>query len=457
MSLRAFGKGFFGAAAPSFMRGFEQQQGRIETRRQEDRQDKIRKEGYQRDDKLLAESRQREDTKDAYDNAKLDGQGAANESPDAVNAWYDALSPDLQSQFKGIKNQLTTQAKRKTRVRGYEEESLRAQTAASKAQTDASKARGAHSQFQLEQARGDADAADQINQGTITDDNGYQAGVARYLEQIKNGVTHENAPAVSRIAGMLDAYDGTSARTKEVQQGLITTGEKATRDEILRNLQNWTPSMIEGVAFGMGDSDVKKDLLRLSEGIRGSVLDNSANELYNQVYQAAINSGLGEEQSIERALKQSNEYKTRETMYSRRSQLTDIAEHIVSMSPEGTNIETLIDRVKRAVRNHPNLVPRGRDWEWLKGAIMSERGLDQAAQSGPGGPLAGMQTPAEGASLSTGTSPSEPSEPVESMMPGVQQGSIWDRQITQRNFSNMSSEYDKARNPYAPVDATQGR
>ena len=81
MSLRAFGKGFFGAAAPSFMRGFEQQQGRIETRRQEDRQDKIRKEGYQRDDKLLAESRQREDTKDAYDNAKLDGQGAANESP----------------------------------------------------------------------------------------------------------------------------------------------------------------------------------------------------------------------------------------------------------------------------------------------------------------------------------------------------------------------------------------
>ena len=58
---------------------------------------------------------------------------------------------------------------------------------------------------------------------------------------------------------------------------------------------------------------------------------------------------------------------------------------------------------------------------------MKERGLDQAAQSGPGGPLAGMQPPAEGASLSTGTSPSEPSEGDYLGSSFANPGTIWEQ------------------------------
>ena len=57
MSLKAFGKGFFGAAGPSFVRGMQQEQGRIDVRRQEDRQDAETKRREEREDLLLEDTR----------------------------------------------------------------------------------------------------------------------------------------------------------------------------------------------------------------------------------------------------------------------------------------------------------------------------------------------------------------------------------------------------------------
>ena len=439
MSLRAFGKGFFGAAGPSFVHGMQQQQGRIETKRQEKRQDEETKRKEGREDRLLEKTRAREDAKDVYDNAKLDGQGAANESPEAVNAWYDALSPDLQNQFRGIKNQLITRAKRKIRVRGYEEESLKAQTDASKAQTDASKSRGELSQFQLEQARGDADVESQINNGAITDEKGLAGATKAYYDVFSNGgASPTNLPLLSRYVSMIDKYNGNSELATSLQQHTIEYGEEVTLNRVLNDLPDYTPQMIRQIAFGMGGGKNQAQLRRIANGIENSELSNSANNIHKMAFDQAIANGKTLEEASKFALNEKNKYKTNETMLNKRRQLSNIAQNILGDSLGETNIETLIDRVKRAVKNYPNLVPRGSDWEWLKGAIMKERGLDQAARSGPGGPLAGMPTPTEGAPPGTGTSLSEPSEPVESMMPGVQQGSIWDRHITQRDFSSVS-------------------
>ena len=57
MSLRAFTKGFATTAGPSFIRGWEAGLERKETRRREEREDRIRQEGIDREDSLLKDER----------------------------------------------------------------------------------------------------------------------------------------------------------------------------------------------------------------------------------------------------------------------------------------------------------------------------------------------------------------------------------------------------------------
>jgi len=458
MSLRAFAKGFATTAAPSFLRGFEQQGQRIETRRQEGRQDQIRKEGQDREDTIRQQGFDREDRERLVEDGKASMLAAANTGdPKQVDKAFSALSPDVQSRIRMILPRYLSKAKKAKITIEREGERHEAQTAASKAQTDASKGSLALSQFQLEEARGDADAESQINNGAITDEKGLAGATKAYYDLFSNGgASPTNLPLLSRYVSMIDKYNGNSELATSLRQHKIEYGDEATLNRVLNDLPNHTPQMIRQIAFGMGGGKNQAQLRRIADGIEASELSNSANNIHEMAFDQARAAGKTLEEASKFALDEKNKYKTNETMLNKRRQLSNIAQNILGDSLGETNIETLIDRVKRAVKNYPNLVPRGSDWEWLKGAIMKERGLDQAARSGPGGPVAG-EVSAEGAPPSTGTSLSEPSETVESMMPNVKRGSIWDRHITQRNFSNMSPEYDKARNPYAPVDATQGR
>ena len=96
MSLRAFAKGFSTAAAPSFIRSFEGQQDRIETRRREER-------AYTREDKIRAEDIEREDFNRSLEDAKASLLAGANTGDKAeVQKAYDALSEEVKGELSMV-------------------------------------------------------------------------------------------------------------------------------------------------------------------------------------------------------------------------------------------------------------------------------------------------------------------------------------------------------------------
>ena len=266
MSLKAFGKGFFGAAGPSFVRGMQQEQGRIDVRRQEDRQDAETKRREEREDLLLVDTRGREDADKAYENAKIDLLGASNESTEAVESVWSGFSPELHKRLGGIKNQYITKAARMKRNRELDIEGKRATIDASGAQSAAAKIRGQKDQFTLEEAESRVSGRKQYETLKLTDDDGLSAASAAFLDLTKDGITHANAPAAANIAKAIDAYLGSSEYSVRVQQGKASGDDLRTENGIMGNLAGYAPDMIINIANKMGDGPSRDRLLVLAGG-----------------------------------------------------------------------------------------------------------------------------------------------------------------------------------------------
>ena len=166
MSLRAFAKGFSTTAAPSFIRGFEGQQDRIETRRREER-------AYAREDKIRAEDIEREDFNRSLEDAKASLLAGANTGDKAeVQKAYDALSEEVKGELSMVLPGYMQKATRNKRQLDMEQELHSQKMATSEAQLSAAGASQAKSEFDLGVAEGKKSGRDQFNRGNITDENG---------------------------------------------------------------------------------------------------------------------------------------------------------------------------------------------------------------------------------------------------------------------------------------------
>ena len=408
MSLRGFGKGFFSAAGPSFVRGMEKQQGRIETRRQEERQDVETKRKEGRQDLLLKETRGREDKKEAYNRAQTDGQGAANESVEAVNSWYDALSPELQKQFVGIKNQYTTQAARKKRNRELTREKDEAAIAAGKAQTEAAKQKTETSKFTLEQGEATASGRKQWETLSISDEDGYAATIVGFRELTENGYTPANIAQARRIAKVLDAYSGSNEFYDRVEQGKRRDDQVNIVKGVMDNLRDYSPDMIWGLASRMEPGPEKDRLMSVANGMGKDIIEAGVERVFTASYEHSISMGVGAGEAEKTAAEAANDYRKGVTKQARDRRLTDIAK-AAAKSLSGVrdvDIRKIMKVVRTAIQEDPDLFPGGQKVAQLKQMIIERLGLDPmafAAGSGPAGPLGGMQGPAEQALPDTST------------------------------------------------------
>ena len=379
MSLRAFGKGFFGAAGPSFVRGMEKQQGRIETRRQEERQDIETKRREGREDEIRNLGFEREDKKEAYNRAFTNGQGAANESVEAVNSWYDALPPELQKQFVGTKNQLVTQASRKQRVREGEEEGRKAQLAAAQARTKREGAQTEAAEFALEREQGEVSGVDQLNTGRITDKHGYSAAVDRFNTLSERGVTPENAPELRRIGGIIDAFSGSSDYSARFEQGKIRGSELKIEGDIMDNLDKYTPDMIRGMISGMADGEVKNRLLLVAKSMRGEFIELNREKVIDQAYKYYLEiGGKSPSEATDLAIAAGNRHGASLTRDNNRRRLKDITNSVVKMLGAGEgkgNIENIMEEIKKVIRDQPDLSPDMNELETVKQSLIRQLGL----------------------------------------------------------------------------------
>ena len=428
MSLRGFGKGFFGAAGPSFVRGMEKQQGRIETRRQEERQDVETKRKEGREDLLLKETRGREDKKEAYERAQTDGQGAANESVEAVNAWYDALPPELQKQFVGTKNQLVTQASRKQRVREGEEKGRAAQLAAAEARTEADRQRIETGKFALEREQGEVSGTEQLNTGSITDKHGYSAAVDRFNTLSERGVTPANAPELRRISGLIDAYSGSSEFSTRVEQGKIRGSELKIEGDIMDNLDKYTPDMIRGVISGMADGEVKNRLLLVAKSMRGEFIELNREKVIDQAYKYYLEiGGKSPSEATDLSIAAGNRHSASLTRDNNRRRLKDITNSVVKMLGAGGgkgNIENIMTEIEKVVRSQPDLNPDMDELETVKQSLIRQLGLSGT----PAAALVDVDSVA-GISAGAGAGASAPDadagSPEEDSSSVAKPGSLW--------------------------------
>ena len=406
MSLRAFGKGFFNAAGPSFVHGMQQQQGRIETRRQEGRQDAETKRKEGREDEIRKTGFERQDAKTAYDNAKTDGLGAANESVEAVDSWYEALSPELKKQFTGTRNQYKTKASRMKRNRELDIEGKRATIDASGAQTAAANLRGERDKFGLAQEQGVKSGRDQVNLGSLKDENGATAASSFFYETIKDGATPNNTPMLRRYSKMLDAYHGGTEFGDQVQQGLIRNGDELIFDDAMNNADKYSPEVLYQMALSVSSTSPKtaEKIRRLAGGRTEGLIEGAAENVWNTTYTSALGMGKTAPEASAEADKVSNKFRTDSVMRSTDRRLVQIAKR-VSSAMESRDIKTIMKRVKDEIKVMPNLSPTQRQLEELKMLIIQRLNLDpmaDAAGSGPAGPLGGMQGPANQALPDTG-------------------------------------------------------
>ena len=406
MSLRAFGKGFFNAAGPSFVHGMQQQQGRIETRRQEGRQDAETKRKEGREDEIRKTGFERLDAKTAYDNAKIDGQGASNESKEAVNSWYDALSPELKLQFTGTRNQYITKASRMKRNRELDIEGKRATIDASGAQTAAANLRGERDKFGLAQEQGVKSGRDQVNLGTLKDENGATTASSFFYETIKDGATPNNTTLLRSYAKMLDKFHGGTEFGDQVQQGLIRNGDELIFDDVMNNADKYSPEVMYQMALGVSGTSPKiaEKIRRLAAGRTEGLIEAAAENVWNTTYTSSL--GMAKTAAEARALAEeaSNGFRKDSTMRSTNRLLVKVGKR-VSSAMESRDIKTIMKRVKDEIKVMPDLNPTQRQLEELKMLIIQRLNLDpmaDAAGSGPAGPLGGMQGPANQALPDTG-------------------------------------------------------
>jgi hypothetical protein len=406
MSLKAFGKGFFGAAGPSFVRGMQQEQGRIDVRRQEDRQDAETKRREEREDLLLEDTRGREDADKAYENAKIDLLGAANESTEAVESVWSSFSPELHKRLGGIKNQYITKASRMKRNRELDIKGKQAAIDASGAQSTAANLRGERDKFSLAQEQGVKSGRDQVNLGSLKDENGATAASSFFYETIKDGATPNNTTLLRSYAKMLDAYHGGTEFGDQVQQGLIRNGDELIFDDAVNNAEKYSPEVMYQMALSVSNTSPKiaEKIRRLAGGRTEGLIEGAAENVWNTTYTSALGMSKTPAEASAEADKVSNKFRTDSVMRSTDRRLVQIAKR-VSSAMESRDIKTIMKRVKDEIKVMPNLSPTQRQLEELKMLIIRRLNLDpmaDAAGSGPAGPLGGMQGPANQALPDTG-------------------------------------------------------
>tara|TARA_R110000824_G_scaffold96593_3_gene231243 strand:+ start:1533 stop:2945 length:1413 start_codon:yes stop_codon:yes gene_type:complete len=426
MSLRAFGKGFFNAAGPSFVHGMQQQQGRIETRRQEGRQDAETKRKEGREDEIRKTGFERLDAKTAYDNAKTDGLGASNESVEAVDSWYDALPPKLQDQFKGTRNQYKTKASRMKRNRELDIEGKRAAIDASGAQGAAANLRTERDRFGLVQEQGVQSGREQVNLGSLKDENGAAAASSFFYETIKDGATPNNTTLLRSYAKMLDAYHGGTEFGNQVQQGLIRGGDRLVEEDAVNNLDKYSPEVLYQMALGVSSTspEIATRIRRLAGGRTEGLIESAADNIYDTTYTSSLNMTKTPAEAGLLAEEAANRFRGDSIRRSHNKRLVDVGKR-VSSAMESRDIKTIMKRVRQEITVMPNLNPTQRQLKELEMLISQRLNLDpmaDAAGSGSAGPLGGMQGPAEQALPDSGKLTEPPK-----VSTFADEGSLWEK------------------------------
>ena len=259
MSLRAFTKGFATTAGPSFIRGWEAGLERKETRRREEREDRIRQEGIDREDSLLKDERDYQsgirDTQYAREDeasAKVDLQAAANEGPEAVEKAYGILSPELQNKFKHIFPQLLSKAKRTVRKR---EEG----TSKTKVEVDLKEAQLATAQREQRIT----DGIDQITGGVIQDKNGHTAGWN--MLYAASNQENPNWTEVERYAKQIDTFNGNSNAFEYLNNAKEEHRVSNVIAGLTRN-NDWSPAEIRRYASTIAPGRNRNFLLSVAQG-----------------------------------------------------------------------------------------------------------------------------------------------------------------------------------------------
>tara|TARA_Y100001938_G_C8087028_1_gene432662 strand:- start:408 stop:1607 length:1200 start_codon:yes stop_codon:yes gene_type:complete len=259
MSLRAFTKGFATTAGPSFIRSWEAGSEKKETRRREEREDRIRQEGIDREDRLLKDERDyqsgiRDTQYEREDKAsvKVDLQAAANESPEAVEKAYGILSPEMQNEFKHIFPQLLSRAKRAVQKR---EEGTR-KTAA---EVDLKEAQLATAQREQRIT----DGIDQIAGGVIQDKNGSNA--AWNMLYTASGQENPNWTEVGRYARQIDTFTGNSYATEYLNNAKEEHRVSNVIAGLTRN-NDWSPAEIRRYASTIPPGRNRNFLLSVAQG-----------------------------------------------------------------------------------------------------------------------------------------------------------------------------------------------
>ena len=339
MSLRAFAKGFSTTAAPSFIRGFEGQQDRIETRRREER-------AYAREDKLRAEDIEREDFNRSLEDAKASLLAGANTGDKAeVQKAYDALSEEVRGELSMVLPGYMQKATRNKRQLDMEQELHSQKIKTHEAELSAAGARQATSEFELGQKEAQKSGRDQFNRGNITDENGLAHAQNMMLSLQQKGINAGNLAQAKNIARMIDAYTGASGSIESVEASKMANDEEIVFNQILNDPEKYAPSTIRSIAFGMKNPEIKARLLAVAKAEFRANSDARKKSVFDLSYQAALNSGKPHDVAYNEATQAADKYSQHARAWDVAQKINDIGERIVGMFDGQPRENLTIERV----------------------------------------------------------------------------------------------------------------
>ena len=385
MSLKAFTKGFATTAGPSFLRGWEGGSKRKETRRREDRQDRIRQEGFAREDRIRQEGFAREDQISASSNARTDLLAAANESPEAVEALWSSFSPELQSDLGLIKKGFVSKARRMVRNR--------------KLQTETAEITLKDKEAKFEEAEGKRSGTAQMNRGELLDDDGVQAASAAFYKLTKGGITDGNWRQAQNLAGMIDKFTGNGDVSNNLLQDKVKGDESALEQRVMGDLKNYNGEMVRRISKGIQDPEIRMRLLGVADSLDEWSSDSAADRVYDAAFNRYMETGKTPAEANKLALLDRGGYLKSNARYRTEKKVSSIGKAVARKlrTVENLTIDTIMKEIGKAIEEDPDLFPGKATVEQLKQVLMRELGIDpmaQAAGGGPGGPLAGMAKPA---------------------------------------------------------------
>ena len=339
MSLRAFAKGFSTAAAPSFIRSFEGQQDRIETRRREER-------AYTREDKIRAEDIEREDFNRSLEDAKASLLAGANTGDKAeVQKAYDALSEEVKGELSMVLPGYMQKATRTKRQLDMADELHSQKMKTHEAQLSAASASEATSKFELGVAQGEKSGRDQFNRGNITDENGLAYAQNMMLSLQQKGINAGNLAQAKNIARIIDTYTGASGSIESVEASKVANDEETVFNQIFHDPENYTPSTIRAIAFGMKNPEIKARLLAVAKAELRANSEARRKGVFDVAYQAAFNAGKPHNVAYNEATQAADKYSQHARAWDVAHKINDIGERIVGMFDGQPRENLTIERV----------------------------------------------------------------------------------------------------------------